>query len=176
MRATLNLLFFILFTTAFAQKVTVKITQYNSDGKITNETVKVTERPLNAADLSFFKKQFGIPKEVPDKLSDGAHKNKMIVNWHNEKQEKNLNSNWNYTYTYDSLSRVIAYTYSGCLTCTPTAYKYLVNYNKSGQVETLRNTINGNELYRVYYNDKGSIIQIDLFTNDKLVYSLLTDL
>jgi hypothetical protein len=169
-------LFCFSITQASSQKLTVKITNYNPEGKILSESVKAMNKPANPGDLYFFKKEFNFPKEIPEKLTDPEHKGKMIVSWHNEKEEKNLTTNWNKTFTYDSLSRLVAYTYSGCMMCSSTAYKYTVQYNSKGQVETLKNTVNGNDVFKIIYNDRGQVIQIDYFLDDKLRQSLLTDL
>lgn len=168
------LLFCMAFHICFAQKATFKITHYNPEGKIVNEAVKVLDRPSNLSDLNYFKKYFHMPREIPEKLRDEKYKSTMIVTWKDEKN-KNLNNNWNHTFTYDSLSRISVYSYSGCMMCSLTAYKFQVKYNSSGQVESLKNTINGNEVYKVTYNDKGHIIQIDYFADDKLRESVVTD-
>jgi hypothetical protein len=176
MRLLILIIFIISACGLKSQKLTVKLTQYGPEGRIVSETIKTSDRPANAADLNFFQKQFHMPRELPDKLGDPDNKNKIIIKWHNEKQEKTLTGNWNNTFTYDSLARLIAFTYSGCLMCSSTAYKFTISYNKNGQIESLKNMINGNEEYKIMYNDKGGIIQIDHLKNEKLSESLLTDL
>jgi hypothetical protein len=176
MKSLLLAIFSFTVIHARSQKLTVKLTNYNPEGKILSESVKVIAKPENSGSLYFFKKEFNLPKEIPEKLVDPEHKGKMIVSWHNEKEEKNLTTNWNNTFTYDSLSRLIAYTYSGCVMCSSIAYKYTIQYNNKGLVETIKNSVNGNDMFKIIYNDRDQVVQIDYFVNNKLSQSLLTDL
>jgi hypothetical protein len=131
----------------------------------TYDTLKLTNL---AIDIFFFKKNFYIPYYLPDKFIDEKLNNKKISVWSDPKGKKDYKLNWENTYTYDSTGRLTNYTYSGCFACSAFPYNYKVIYNRKGQVEQLKNTINEKDSFKIYYSNKGDIIKLEKYLMDKL--------
>jgi hypothetical protein len=121
-------------------------------------------------DLYFFKKHFDIPYHLPEKFIDHKYKSETITRWANGVAEKDLQTNWKLTFTYDNLSRVVNYTYSSCVACNDLPRSYDVTYNKLGLVAMITSVSNLGieETYKIYYDAKGSVKQLDLMVFDKL--------
>lgn len=149
-----------------------KKTEYINDNiyRQTYDTLILTN-PL--IDIFFFKKNFCFPYYLPDKFIDEKYKNKKISVWSDQKGKKDYKLNWEHTYAYDKAGRLTDYTYSGSLVCSAFPYNYKVTYNKQGQVEQLKNTINENDCFKIYYSDKGYIIKLEKYSMDKLETEIL---
>ncbi|OJY89998.1 MAG: hypothetical protein BGP13_23145 [Sphingobacteriales bacterium 40-81] len=149
-----------------------KKTEYINDNiyRQTYDTLILTN-PL--IDIFFFKKNFYFPYYLPDKFIDEKYKNKKISVWSDQKGKKDYKLNWEHTYAYDKAGRLTDYTYSGCLVCSAFPYNYKVTYNKQGQVEQLKNTINEKDCFKIYYSDKGYIIKLEKYSMDKLETEIL---
>ncbi|WP_300599127.1 hypothetical protein [Niabella sp.] len=160
--------FLAIHAGAQAQQVKIfKKTEY-SNGNVYRQrydTIPLTQQPV---DLYFFRKHFNFPYYLPEKFTDEALKNKTISVLRNPNAKKEDKGNWENTYTYDSFGRVTNYTYSGCFLCSNLPYNYSVTYNKDGQVEQLKNTINNQESFRFYYNAKGDIVKLEKYLFGKL--------
>ena len=156
------------FSTSFGQidskstKKFMKI-EYFSDGTIYLQNSFTLRANDSDIDLSFYHKHFSIPRKLPKYFINTKYKNETIKFQREENNKIDPKSNWGYTYTYDSLSRVIYFAYSPCLECSDISYQYFVNYDTHNKVESLVDSINSNDKYKIYYDINGIIKQIDGF-------------
>ncbi len=170
----INLILIITILSAFSfspiNNVTTKfyIIEYDYDGRFSEKTIQRIETKGKTLDLHFYNDNFSIPFYLPKQFIDKAFKNEVVQTWARDDVEKNIESNWVYTKVYDSLSRVIRYSYSGCLICSNFPYDYRVFYNSDNRVIKLVNNVNGNEKFEMKYNRKGHITKLKFYTDEKL--------
>ncbi len=131
----------------------------------TYDTIKLTEEPI---DIYFFRKHFNFPYYLPDRFIDKSLRNRIISVWRDLNGKKDYQKNRENTYTYDSIGRVTNYTYSGCFVCSNLPYNYRVIYNKKGKIEQINNTINSKENFKFYYDNKDDIVKLEKYLLDKL--------
>lgn len=155
-------------TGAQAQQVKIfKKTEYSNGNfyRQIYDTIALTQQPV---DLYFFKKHFNFPYYLPEKFTDQALKNRTISVRRYPNAQKDDKNNWKHTYTYDSLGRVTSYAFSDCFACSNLPYNYSVTYNKEGQIEELKETINNTGSFRFYYDAKGDIVKLEKYAHGKL--------
>ena len=156
-----------------------KTTQFeedNSISKINLDTI-IWDKTF---DLDFYKKYFYEPYHYPQAFINPKYKNETVVVWNDTAGEKDYNSNWTNSYTYDSHSRIIQFSYSGCMICSQLPYKWSVYYDSQDRPIKL---VNENEFiksrnenvenpehpqYILKYDDNNNIIQVQFFVQGKL--------
>jgi hypothetical protein len=136
-----------------------KTINYNSNKSFeaTYDTVKSTGTKI---DIYYFQKHFNHPYHLPSSLTSSQYKDTVITVWSKPPSKENYTSNWSHTYTYDSLGRVINYTYSSCIVCSSFYFDCILTYDESGRVNSIRNVVNEEESYKIYYNEAGDIKQL----------------
>ncbi len=138
-----------------------KVTEYNIGGSVSREAFDTIPIDTQKINLAFYKLHFFIPHYLPQSFIDTTHKKVTITVWRDINEVKDFKDNWKHEYTYDSLSRVVRYSYSGCVICSDMAYNYYVTYNAYGEVAKITNFIGSHDSYQIQYNIKGDVIQLD---------------
>jgi hypothetical protein len=154
---------------ATTQKAHFKIIEYSGGSVYRSQLKTVDTIGLGGLkiDLYFFKKYFDVPSYLPDRLIDSRYKNRTIVLDPETYAEQ--------TCTYDSLSRVVNYTHLACVTCSYMSFGYNFNYNGMGQLEKIEGSDTRKSLYKIYYDKKGNVRQLDCLsfgTLDKRIIRL----
>ncbi len=153
-------------------KIQFKIIQYSFDRKKYMTQLKAADTislPGNKIDLCFFRQHFYIPYYLPDEFINRKYKSETITRWANGKVDTgDFKTNWKETFTYDSLSRVVNYSNSSCMACNYIKYSYDVTYNKIGQVIMLSATNGISQAFRIFYDRKGNIRELDSIGAGKL--------
>lgn len=170
----LSLLFLCSYgqETAFIKKIEFKVIDYNySDGMVSREEIKSIDPSSHSndrADLYFFQKHFAVlpGHHLPAKFINTQYRSEKVTV--SKGSPTRPETNRQYSVTYDSLSRVVNYTYSGCMYCSDLTYDYEVTYNEAGKVDMIIRCAPGPELYKVYYDAKGNIQQLEQYTFGRL--------
>ena len=136
------------------------------NGNIYREKTEEIKINNESIDIAFMRKHFFIPYYFPQKFIDTKYKNESIVVWRNENKEKEYKTNWTNTFIYDSDSRIIEYSYSGCLICSNRPYKYKVSYDDKNRVIELENMISEKHKFEFNYNQNGEICELKVYTAD----------
>jgi hypothetical protein len=161
----------------------------NNENTLIFKTTKFAQPPYNnqvsydtiihkgILNLQFYRDNFKTPFDFPNEFINTKYKNKTVIVWGNKTSRKDLNLNYKYTFTYDSLSRVISYSYSGCMICSRAAFDIRVSYdslNRPLNLSYLNFTNKSNSIQFIFkYDTKMNIINISLYVNDKLEYEIL---
>lgn len=180
-KTILTSIFSLLLNCSFGQTVTFKTTYFDSGlplKKMKTDTLKLT----GSMDLDFYRKHFSEPYYYPESFINKAYNDTTVVKQSNANTHKDFTSNWTYTYVYDTLSRVTAYKYSGCMICSQIPFTIQIAYdehNRPIKLEkyhdhlSVQNRIGQNskenkegdlhKTYELIYNANGEIIQMKIF-------------
>jgi hypothetical protein len=163
------LFIFILFV--FEQNVSAQnstkqflVTTY-INGNIYREKMENINTDSDSINLSFMRKHFYEPNYFPEKFIDSNYKNETIVIWKNKDKVKDFKTNWTNTYVYDSDSRVIEYSYSGCIACSNMPYNFKVFYDENNNVIRLENNISEKQKFELKYNQEREIIELKAYSS-----------
>jgi len=138
---------------------------YNEEENVAYKNIDLDSSLI---DFNFMKKHFNTPYYFPDKFVDFKYKNETITVWRDENEIKDnfKSSNWSHTYKYDLKSRIIEFSYSGCLVCSNLAYNFRVTYDENGRVIELKNIISKKQKFKIRYNSCGDIKELISFTSE----------
>jgi hypothetical protein len=119
-------------------------------------------------DIDFYKKNFLLPCRFPDKMVDLKYINDTVTVWNEPKKGGDCHSNWSYTTVYDSQSRVLSYSYSGCMLCSQSPFEFRFFYDQSGHVVKATNDLYSNTMIDFNYNTDGNIVDVLIFRDSNL--------
>lgn len=148
-------------------KYEFKIVQYQPNGTILNENKRTIETAERKTDLLFYTKHFDCPYNIPPKFTDEKFKSATDTVRGNHDAAKKSGKNPYWTYTYNRASKLIHYTFSGCIVCNNMPYSMDVLYDKQGRVTDLQNASFTKTDFKIHYAADGSIKQIDKLTLGK---------
>ena len=109
---------------------------------------------------------------LPEAFIDARYKNEVVVIGDKDDSLSFINPQESFKYdSFDSLSRLISFSYSGCISCSDSPYHFHVIYNSKNEVIELVNNINSFKRYIIKYNKSGNITKIKCFTKyyDKVI-------
>ena len=162
------LLFLIFSATAGTDSLSFRIINYNNDGSVFRVDDQKILKTKNALDIHAYSKIFLVPHYLPKQFINKKHNNDTVVVWHDPKRRDDQTTNWSNTYIYDSHSRIRAYSYSCCTTCSDFPYNIMVTYNKKNQVVGLRNYVNMKNFFKMTYDEVGTLTQLKCYSLSKL--------
>ena len=91
-------------------------------------------------------------------------------------KEKNYNSNWTHILKFDDRSRVIEYSFSGCMICSNLPFKLRIFYDNNDKVIKFiknydidnKDDKKSDEEYTLSYDSDGNIVKLDFYQNGSL--------
>ena len=169
--------FYLLFTLGlFGQDQAFAVFQsenfLNASGDV---IVKKDTFKLNGlVDLDFYRKNFYIPYYYPKRFVHSRYKNQLVTVWKDSSAKKDYSTNWTYSFTYDEKSRVIAYSYSGCIICSQMPFIVSISYDDQDRPIKLEMRTNDgkpvdqvksepHEKFFLTYDSKGNISALEHF-------------
>lgn len=167
--------FFVLkFIFSFSQRK-IKFEIINNLQIDSIKTVIIEKEENENLNVFFYKKHFQTPYHLPNNFFNSKFKNETYTFWNNGKEDLEHKLNWSYSYQYDNFSRLISYSYSGCLVCSQLPYIYKVEYDEKGNVRKIYNETDINDVmpslnsqyppkvfteYIFTYNNKNQLIDL----------------
>lgn len=186
MKKTLSFFMILNFIISFSQeKLKFEIINLKAFDSIKIETIE--KRKDEVLDIFFYKKHFQTPYHLPNNFFNSKFKNETYTFWNNGKEDLEHKLNWSYSYQYDNFSRLISYSYSGCLVCSQLPYIYKVEYDKKGNVRKIYNETDINDVmpslnsqyppkifseYIFTYNNKNQLIDLKEKVFNKIIKSI----
>lgn len=145
------------------------LTNYDSTGNVISKSTKQFEIDPTKIDVYFFEEKFNIPFHFPENLRNIKHTSDSLSLWNNEHGEKDYLENYTRTFVFDSLSRIKAFGFSGCMVCSHTPYYYEITYNEKNQIIRFEDTGFARSTIDLKYNINGIIEQSDSYLFGKLI-------
>ncbi|PPK92521.1 hypothetical protein LY01_02922 [Nonlabens xylanidelens] len=168
-------LIFIIFSSFLSCQTSEKefiVTDFDFEGKEYEKTDLKIDIDSRNVDIKLMNEYFYVPYYFPEKFIDSKYKDQTITIWRNENEktddflENFKNNNWTHTYKYDLESKIVEYSYSGCMICSNMPYNYKVTYDENRRVIKLQNTISEKQKFEFKYNSNGDIIELKLYSSE----------
>ncbi|AUC75659.1 hypothetical protein [Olleya sp. Bg11-27] len=180
MKLTLIFILFFSFLSCQTSEKEFIVTDYDFDGKEYENTIQKIDIDFINIDFKLMRAHFNVPYYFPEKFIDSKYKNQTITTWRNEDEkadeflENFKNNNWTHTYKYDYESKIVEYSYSGCMICSNMPYNYKVTYDENKRVIKLKNTTSEKQKFEFKYNSNGDIIELKLYSSKNKLKKQIT--